>query len=163
MITCFVGFDENEIEEKKCTKSFFRSQKFCVNKKLTLRGRPAKLADRKLQKSDAVDEEDETTEDEESSSVEVPEEPPKTQWEELQDIYFQQRFIRARNASQESLLEDEFDCKINLSNMYEEPTEKSPKKLEKVISQDTLDVIDDFIKSFEKEMNDDAPKISVEP
>lgn len=122
-----------------------------------------KVAVKKLQKAAAVQETDDSSDEEgsseEVSSKDVPEVPASTQWEKLQDIYFQKRFSRALNASQESLMEDEHDCSINLSKMYREKsndrsTEKSS-SLHKDPSQDTLDVIDDLIKSFEKEMNDE--------
>lgn len=119
---------------------------------------------KKLQKSLAVHETD-SSDDEMSKESEVV--PGKTHWEELQDIYFQKRYIRDIHASVESLLEDEDACKINLSNLYQEnqPSEKSSSTLTKDVSQDTLDAIDELIKSFEKETNeikDDAqPTVTV--
>lgn len=91
------------------------------------------IGQRQLQKSLAVQEIDESSSEDEDSlenSKEIIEESSRTEWEELQDIYFQKRYTRARNASQESFMEDEDACEINLSNMYQESSrhqnEKSP-------------------------------------
>lgn len=164
---------------------------------------------RQLHKSIAVEESDDSSEDEESVEEvkEIVEEPARTEWEIYQDICVQNRFTRARNESQESLQEDEDACDINLSNMYREnSTDKPPsvhndqdQSVEDMIrhlkmkspslhlesamekknsivndnsteteifmvkdesqesedlTQDTLDVIDKLMKSFEKESNE---------
>lgn len=135
---------------------------------------------RKLEKSFAVDESNDSSDDEVSKEDDA----PKTQWEQMHDIYFQKRFSCPLHASVESLMDDEDTCKINISNMYSDSIEKkpfddhdmressekkeSPDGNEKVeLSDDTLDVIDDLIKSFEKEcqrdeINAEVPIINVE-
>lgn len=133
---------------------------------------------KKLEKSFAVDEEDSSSHDDwtdgsEETKVEV---AASTPWEELHDIYFKKRFSRPLNASMESvLLEDEEGCTINLSKMYDEKegklrrnkTESSspPSRRafldKKKLSDDTLDVIDDLIKSIEKEVENDEMNIDI--
>lgn len=123
-----------------------------------------------MEKSFAVDEElpQESVEAETESKTEIKPvevDEPKTEWELLHDIYFKKRFTRPLNASTESLMEDEEECAVNLMNLYEEKgndsskdeSESSPQKIrapsvQKEPSVDTLDVIDELIKSIEKEV-----------
>lgn len=121
----------------------------------------------KLQKSVAIQESEEESFEEESlsDSKEVPPQPERTTWEELQDINFKNRFQRARNASEESLMDDEDACTINLSTMYDEhqiqPSEKLTSLSEVLTKQDTLEVIDELIKIFEDdngEVKDESRK-----
>jgi hypothetical protein len=132
-----------------------------------------------LAKSFAVDEESSRDESDNSEDETKQEDDgPKTHWEEMHDIYFKKRFSRPLNASVESLMEDEEECRINLSNMYQEmegskskpstpPSE--PKRLPSLVkepSTDTIDVIDALIKSIEKEVkmeeaNSEEPIVSV--
>ncbi|KAG5679025.1 hypothetical protein PVAND_008627 [Polypedilum vanderplanki] len=129
---------------------------------------------KKLEKSLAIDEEESigsdgsSVSDDDSQKKQV-EQPLATKWEEMHDIYFKKRFSRPLHASVESLMEDEEFCTINLAKMYCEtndsnlkPMNSSPAtatspKLQKreileKLSSDTLDVIDDLIKSIEKEV-----------
>lgn len=114
-------------------------------------------------------EEEETVEEEEevSDAEEVPAPPPPTQWEEMHDIYFKKPILFPRNirSSIESLREDEEDCALNLSNMYGESFESPSNEKRKNVDDDTLDVIDDLIKSFEKEVEmslEAVPIVNVE-
>ena len=119
-----------------------------------------------MAKSFAVDEESSHDESDNSEDEKKEEDDgPKTHWEEMHDIYFKKRFSRPLNASVESLMEDEEDCRINLSNMYNEmdgnkvqpltppPEPKRMPSIHKEPSTDTIDVIDELIKSIEKEVN----------
>lgn len=111
-----------------------------------------------MQKASAVDDSSDDSSDEDSSEGKEPPEPPEEPkpektWEELQVEYLQAQLQRYRSLSEESVkVEPEKTFEIDLSNLYQEnpPSEKSP-TLEKKLSQDTLDVIDDLIKSFERE------------
>ncbi|CAG9800759.1 unnamed protein product [Chironomus riparius] len=135
---------------------------------------------KKLAKSFAVDElssHDDSDNSEDETKQEIDE--PKTHWEEMHDIYFKKRFSRPLNASVESLMEDEEECRINLSNMYNEmdaikakpstpPSEpqRMPSLRKEPSTDSTMDVIDALIKSIEKEVkmeeaNDDVPIVSV--
>jgi len=96
----------------------------------------------------------------------------------MHDIYFKKRFSCPLHASVESLMEDEEDCRINLSNMYHEvdvskakpstpPSEpqRTP-SIRKETSSETIDMIDALIKSIEKEVNieeanNEVPIVSV--
>lgn len=99
-------------------------------------------AGKTLQKSAAVEET--------SSPVETEgQRPSATYWEELQDIYFKRRFQRARNASQESFLDDEDECKINLTKMYHEDSTEGTALV--LLTPDATESIDDLIKSLEKD------------
>jgi hypothetical protein len=148
---------------------------------------------KKLEKSFAIDEEEDeagiagdnedmsSSSDDESQTKKPPATPP-TQWEEMQDFYFKKRFSRAANASEDSLMEDEELCSINLQNLYSEsesklpmnenendneitsppststspppppPSPPRPTLGSEKLSSDTLDVIDDLLKSIEKEV-----------
>ena len=133
-----------------------------------------------MAKSYAVDEDssnDESDNSEDESKRQIDE--PKTHWEEMHDIYFKKRFSRPLNASVESLMEDEEECRINLSNMYNEmdgskakpstpPTEpqRMPSLRKEPSTDSTMDVIDALIKSIEKEVkmeeaNNEVPIVSV--
>lgn len=112
-----------------------------------------------MQKASAVeDSSDDSSDDEDSSEEKEPPEPPEEPkpektWEELQVEYLQAQLQRYRSLSEESVKDEpEKALEIDLSNLYQEnpPSEKST-MLEKNLSQDTLDVIDDLIKSFEME------------
>lgn len=148
--------------ERTVQKNISTIKIVCVNRKLNLRIHPAveKSIGHKLLKVSAVEEssyedvsdDEETTESkEEEKPPEEPQQPEKT-WEELQTEYLQQQLQRYKSVSQESLNEKEKTFEINLSKLFQESPlgEKSP-SLEKNVSQDTLDVIDDLIKSFERE------------
>ena len=132
-----------------------------------------------MAKSFAVDEE--SSRDESDSSEDETkrvDEPPKTQWEEMHDIYFKKRFSCPLHSSVESLMEDEEDCRINLSNMYHETDVSKAKpstppsepqrmpSIRKEASSETIDMIDALIKSIEKEVNleeanNEVPIVSV--
>lgn len=140
--------------------------KVCVNRELNLRIHLViqKSIGHKLQKASAVEDSSGDSSDNEDSSEEKeppepPEEPkPEKTWEELQVEYLQEQLQQYHSLSEESVkVEPEKALEIDLSNLYQEnpPSEKSP-LLEKKLSQDTLDVIDDLIKSFEEtiEAND---------
>lgn len=115
--------------------------------------------------ADVVEAEEEVSEDE---TEEISEEKPSaTHWEEMHDVYFKKPilFSHAINTSVESLREDEEECALNLSNMYGEdkPAEVEIEQIDSKIDDDTLDVIDDLIKSFEKDISLDAdPIVNVE-
>lgn len=130
-----------------------------------------------MAKSFAVDEESSHDESDNSEDEAKQEEiEPKTHWEEMHDIYFKKRFSRPLHASVESLMEDEEFCRINLSNMYHEENKSQPStpppdpqrmpSIHKEASTDTIDVIDELIKSIEKEVkleeaNSEIPIVSV--
>ena len=118
----------------------------------------------------AVEEEvcDASCEEEEDSEKEI--EEGRTRWEEMHDIYFKKPilFSRGVNSSVESLMEDEENCALNLSKMYgdennernnsvqikiEVDDEKSVENTKNIDDDKTLDVIDDLLKSFEKEVD----------
>ncbi|XP_070489753.1 FK506-binding protein 5-like [Chironomus tepperi] len=133
---------------------------------------------KKLAKSFAVDEESSNDESDNSEDqTKEEDDAPKTHWEEMHDIYFRKRFSRPLNASVESLMEDEEDCRINLSNMYQEMDSNKAKpstppsepqrmpSIRKEPSTDTIEMIDELIKSIEKEVkmeeaNDEVPIVS---
>lgn len=123
---------------------------------------------------DASGEEEESSEDEG---------PPATRWEEMHDIYFHKPVLFARgiNSSVESLMEDEENCALNLSKMYTDAESherrvaqikievddvKSVESMKQNADDDnTLDVIDDLLKSFEKEVDvglEAVPIVNVE-
>ena len=103
-----------------------------------------------MQKSAAVQETDDSNDETEvADNV-----PVRTEWELLQDIYFKNRFTRARNASQESFLDDEEACEINLSKMYQENTHQKVDKLPAIKKDPSLTVMDELLKSIEVENND---------
>lgn len=112
---------------------------------------------RKLHKSIAVqvtdDSSDETEESKESEDKTV-----RTEWELLQDIYFKNRFTRARNASQESFLEDEESCELNLSKLYQEGTHQKIDKLPSLEIDPPETVMDVLIKSIEAENSEASEK-----
>lgn len=145
----------------KCTKC----HEFHVNKKINLRARQIP-AGKKLQKSDAVQETDNpfheaetiSSEFDEAESQGLVQRPSATYWEELQDIYFVKRFKRAQNASQESLMDDEDECKINLTKLYHENSAEKSSSTPRELSQDAADLIDDLIKSFEDEFGETDAK-----
>jgi hypothetical protein len=116
-----------------------------------------------VEEEEAVEEEEE----EASDAEEIPAPPPATQWEEMHDIYFKKPVLFSRNinSSIESLRDDEEDCALNLSNMYGESFESHSNEKRKSVEDDTLDVIDDLIKSFEKEVEmslEAVPIVNVE-
>lgn len=130
-------------------------------------------AEKKLRKSFAIDESGSTSGDDEESSetsagwtssetstaeaVNPPAVPKQTEWEKLQDLYLQNRLKFVNNASQESILGE--DDEFTLAKMYQEKsTEKSPPEPVKNPSQETLNVIDELIKSFEREAMDSVDK-----
>ena len=141
------------------------SQKFRISRKnykikFTSRNDDEKMIGTKL--ADVVEAEEEVSEDETEELSEAP--PLATRWEEMHDVYFTKPilFSHAINTSVESLREDEEECALNLSNMYGEnkPTET---QIDNKIEDDTLDVIDDLIKSFEKDISFEAvPIVNVE-
>jgi hypothetical protein len=124
---------------------------------------------------DASGEEEEDSEDEMEDDR-----PSATRWEEMHDIYFQKPilFTRGVNSSVESLMEDEEDCALNLSKMYnDENSERRLMPIEIEVDEsvenkkqiddvdNTLDVIDDLLKSFEKEVDmglEAVPIVNVE-
>lgn len=126
---------------------------------------------------------DASGEDEEDSEDETEEGPPATRWEEMHDIIFTKPilFTRGINSSVESLMEDEENCALNLSKMYNDENqnhERRPMQNIKIEvdecvenkkqiedNDNTLDVIDDLLKSFEKEMDvglEAVPIVNVE-
>lgn len=112
--------------------------------------------------ADVVEAEDEVSEDETDKNA-----ASTTYWEEMHDVYFKKPilFSHATHTSVESLREDEEECALNLSNMYGEnkPAEIRVEQIENKIDDDTLDVIDDLIKSFEKDISLEAfPIVNVE-
>lgn len=117
----------------------------------------------KLQKSAAVYETDDSSDETEVSKDEEVT-PIRTEWELLQDIYFKNRFTRARNASQESFLEDEESCEINLSKMYQENTHQKIEKLPSLKNDPSETLMDELMKSIEVEnseaVNEASQKVS---
>lgn len=159
------------LKEKLC-QYFPISKQKNVNKNLISRTHSVVAVEKKLRKSFAVDESGSTSgEDEESSetsagwstetstaeAVSAPTVPKQTEWEKLQDLYLQNRLKFVNNASQESVLEEEDE--FVLAKMYQEKsTEKAPPEPVKNPSQETLNVIDELIKSFEREAMDSVDK-----
>lgn len=121
---------------------------------------------------------DASGEDEENSDDEGEEGPSATRWEEMHDIIFTKPilFSRGVNSSVESLMEDEENCALNLSRMYNNDENQNVQiKVEKdddieskkqiADNDSTFDVIDDLLKSFEKEMDtglEAVPIVNVE-
>lgn len=122
-------------------------------------------------------------EEEEESEDEIEDGPSATKWEEMHDVIFTKPILFSHgglNSSVESLMEDEENCALNLSNMYNDENleqhsvqikievdeDKSVEKEKQIADDDnTVDVIDDLLKSFEKEveMNLEAvPIVNVE-
>lgn len=114
---------------------------------------------------------EEGVEEEEEVSEDVTEEakPATTYWEEMHDVYFKKPilFSHAIHTSVESLRDDEEECALNLSNMYGENNNKTNEIKIQIQSNadDTLDVIDNLIKSFEKDVEmslEAVPIVNVE-
>lgn len=112
---------------------------------------------KKLENFDAVEEGSEAEKHNENEEVKQ-DDGPKTDWEKMHDIYFKKRFTRPLHASVESLMEDEENCRINLSKMYDENDSESvpvhAPSIQREPSVDTIDVIDELIKSIEKEVKE---------
>lgn len=100
---------------------------------------------RKLRKSSAVHEIDDSNDETDGETENV---KSRTEWELLQDIYFKNRFTRARNASQESFMEDEESCEINLSRMYQEVKHSKMDKLPSLKTDPPQEVMDELIRSI---------------
>lgn len=123
---------------------------------------------------------DASGEEEEDSEDETEEAATATRWEEMHDIIFKKPilFSRGLNSSVESLMEDEENCALNLSRMYnDENYERRPMEIKIEVDKsvenknqiedndNTLDVIDDLLKSFEKEVDvvlEAVPIVNVE-
>lgn len=126
-----------------------RLSSFTYQKKL-LRDRPIAggQVKRKLTKSVAVDlmenlmKEEKTTQ---SKPERLVQQPSATYWEELQDIFFEKKFKRARNASQESFMENEDECTINLTKMYKENSGELSSPTPSDPLHDSSDLINDII------------------
>lgn len=155
----------------KICQYFSISKQKNVNRNLISRTHSVVAVEKKLRKSFAIDESGSTSgEDEESSetsagwssetstaeAVNPPEVPKQTEWEKLQDLYLQNRLKFVNNASQESILGE--DDEFTLAKMYQEKSTEKPPELAKNPSQETLNVIDELIKSFEREAMDNVDK-----
>lgn len=133
---------------------------------MILRPHREEAVEKKLRKSFAIDESVSSSgEDEESTETSVgwstdtstaeamnpPDVPKQTEWEKVQDLYLQNRLKFVNNASQESVLGEEDEFNLSLANLYQEQLMEKPQEPVKNPSQETLDVIDELIKSFERE------------
>lgn len=155
----------------KICQYFSISKQKNVYRNLISRTHSVVAVEKKLRKSFAIDESGSTSgEDEESSetsagwssetstaeAVNPPEVPKQTEWEKLQDLYLQNRLKFVNNASQESILGE--DDEFTLAKMYQEKSTEKPPEPAKNPSQETLNVIDELIKSFEREAMDNVDK-----
>lgn len=115
---------------------------------------------RKLRKSSAVHEIDDSSDETEFNDGETENVKSRTEWELLQDIYFKNRFTRARNASQESFMEDEESCEINLSRMYQEVKHSKMDKLPSLKTDPPQEVMDELIRSIGAEKSESVNEVT---
>lgn len=140
---------------------------------MILRTHSEVAVEKRLQKSFAIDESGSSSgEDEESTETKAGWStetstaeaenllavPQQTEWEKVQDLYLQNRLKFVNNASQESVLGEEDEFNITLANLYQEKLIERPLESVKIPSQDTIDVIDELIESFEREAVENVEK-----